>query len=204
MLGPASALYHKGNGDDTKIRKKRNVKKVMSERDKEKERERKKLAKIKREKELEERRQRLEEESKIHKRIDITKILNKKKQENKIELNQRKNSSPSTSQTEVSSRETNINDDDNEDENESFSEVESESEIEDRSPTPADVPLNPNLLDFPNNDRLQNIPVSDVPAEDRTFKRCVCTGVIALIILLCIGIALGILVGSGGKLKFVN
>jgi sugar-specific transcriptional regulator TrmB len=47
----------------------------------------------------------------------------------------------------------------------------------------------------------QNISRYNRPLKDRTFKRCVCTGVIALIILLCIGIALGILVGSGGKLE---
>jgi len=211
MLGAASALYHSGKGDDSKIPKKINAKEEMAENDKKKKKKRIENAKRKREKDEEERRQRLEAEIKrkdnafafkMSKKIDLKQIVENNKRE-KMRLEQERtgerNPSPSTSQTEVSSRETNINDD--EDENESYSEVETESEIDDRSSTPVNEPLNPNLLE---NYRLQNDAVINVPPKDRTFKRCVYTGVAAIIILFCIGLALGILVGSGGKYEFEN
>ncbi len=53
---------------------------------------------------------------------------------------------------------------------------------------------------FPERPPSQNIP-KNIPLKDRTFKRCVCSGSIALVILFCIGVSLGALVGSGGKLK---
>ena len=131
-------------------------------------------------------------------RLDLKEILEKKKEKERNEVDERRKrfgnrkvenseskQNPSTSQPKNSPRKEEDNDD-------KFLNTHLNND---------DQFLNTHINNVsPISPTIQNIK----PLKDRTFKRCVSAGVIALIILFCIGIALGALLGSGGKFKFVN
>ena len=126
-------------------------------------------------------------------RLDLKEILKKKiekerkeeeEQRKRLEIRNRKvnnsesNQTPSTSEAQHSQNNTTNNDD-------QFLNT----HINNVSPISSTFPKYPRFIE---------------PGKDRTFKRCVCTGSIALVILFCIGVVLGALAGSGGKFKFVD